>query len=147
MLFSHVKISSFCAKAHLVYHWCLYNKLCSWNNKGNIHVIYFFSFSLSENYVLVYAGNGIWTKPLKWWIAYLEALGNRIRKIQNSKTLMLLDRMFRLHGFVSCSPESCKVSVISINCSHFSLQDMYLIKAHTVFIQMSAQPRIRAHLA
>ena len=27
MLFSHVKISSFCAKAHLVFHWCLYNKV------------------------------------------------------------------------------------------------------------------------
>ena len=27
MLFSHVKISSFCAKAHLVFHWCLYNKM------------------------------------------------------------------------------------------------------------------------
>ena len=26
MLFSHVKISSFCAKGHLVFHWCLYNK-------------------------------------------------------------------------------------------------------------------------
>ena len=27
MLFSHVKISSFCTKAHLVFHWCLYNKV------------------------------------------------------------------------------------------------------------------------
>ena len=27
MLFSQVKISSFCAKAHLVFHWCFYNKL------------------------------------------------------------------------------------------------------------------------
>ena len=26
MLFSHVKISSFRAKAHLVFHWCLHNK-------------------------------------------------------------------------------------------------------------------------
>ena len=26
MLFSHVKISSFRTKAHLVFHWCLYNK-------------------------------------------------------------------------------------------------------------------------
>ena len=26
MIFSHVKISSFHAKAHLVFHWCLYNK-------------------------------------------------------------------------------------------------------------------------
>ena len=26
MLFSGVKISCFCTKAHLVYHWCLYNK-------------------------------------------------------------------------------------------------------------------------
>ena len=28
MIFSHVKISSFRAKAHLVFHWCLYNKSC-----------------------------------------------------------------------------------------------------------------------
>ena len=27
MLFSHVKIPSFRAKAHLVFHWCLYNKI------------------------------------------------------------------------------------------------------------------------
>ena len=27
MLFSHVKISSCCAKAHLVFHWCFYNKM------------------------------------------------------------------------------------------------------------------------
>ena len=26
MLFSHVKISSFRVKAHLVFHWCLYNE-------------------------------------------------------------------------------------------------------------------------
>ena len=28
MLFSHVKIPSFRAKAHLVFHWCLYNNKC-----------------------------------------------------------------------------------------------------------------------
>ena len=28
MLFSHVEISCFLTKAHLVFHWCLYNKLC-----------------------------------------------------------------------------------------------------------------------
>ena len=27
MIFSHVKISGFRAKAHLVFHWCLYNKI------------------------------------------------------------------------------------------------------------------------
>ena len=27
LLFSHVKVSCFCAKAHLVFHWCLYNKV------------------------------------------------------------------------------------------------------------------------
>ena len=27
MLFSRVKISCFCTKAHLVFHWCLYNKM------------------------------------------------------------------------------------------------------------------------
>ena len=26
VIFSHVKISSFRAKAHMVFHWCLYNK-------------------------------------------------------------------------------------------------------------------------
>ena len=26
VILSHVKISSFCAKAHLIFHWCLYNK-------------------------------------------------------------------------------------------------------------------------
>ena len=41
--------------------------------------------------------------------------------------------LFELYGFVSCSPESCKVSVISINCSQFSLQD--LIKAHILCMQ------------
>ena len=58
---------------------------------------------------------------------------------------MLLDRMCRLYGSLSCSPESCKVSVILINCSQFSLQDMYLIKTHTVFIQMSTQSQISTH--
>ena len=27
MVFSHVKVSRFCAKAHLVFYWCLYNKV------------------------------------------------------------------------------------------------------------------------
>ena len=27
VIFSHVKISSFRVKAHLVFHWCLYNKI------------------------------------------------------------------------------------------------------------------------
>ena len=27
VIFSHVKISCFCAKAHLVFHWYLYNKI------------------------------------------------------------------------------------------------------------------------
>ena len=39
--------------------------------------------------------------------------------------------LFKLYGFVSCSPESCKVSVILINCSQFSLQDM--IKAQLFY--------------
>ena len=52
MLFSHVKISSFCAKAHLVFHWCLYNKiilimlgqdwcysLFSWETKVNFGIL------------------------------------------------------------------------------------------------------------
>ena len=28
VIFSNVKISSFCAKAHLVFHWCLSDKRC-----------------------------------------------------------------------------------------------------------------------
>ena len=43
--------------------------------------------------------------------------------------------LFELYGFVSRSPESCKVSIISINCSQFSLQD--LIKAHILCIQQA----------
>ena len=31
MLFSHVNISSFRAKAHLVFHWCLYNNKSQWS--------------------------------------------------------------------------------------------------------------------
>ena len=27
VIFSHVKTTCFCAKAHLVFHWCLYNKM------------------------------------------------------------------------------------------------------------------------
>ena len=34
MLFSHVKISSFRAKAHLVFHWCLCNKI-GWPGKDD----------------------------------------------------------------------------------------------------------------
>ena len=33
MLFSHVKISSFRAKAHLVFHWCLSNNIYLMDNK------------------------------------------------------------------------------------------------------------------
>ena len=34
LLFSRVKISSFCAKARLVFHlnWCLYNKISYWSS-------------------------------------------------------------------------------------------------------------------
>ena len=31
MLFSRLKISCFRATAHLVFHWCLYNKVCYFN--------------------------------------------------------------------------------------------------------------------
>ena len=36
MLFSHVKISSFRAKAHLVFHWCLYNNKLSYPTLATI---------------------------------------------------------------------------------------------------------------
>ena len=39
MLFSHVKISSFRAKAHLVFHWCLYNNN---NNNNNYNYYYYY---------------------------------------------------------------------------------------------------------
>ena len=38
MIFSHVKIFSFSAKAHLVFHWCLYNKSISLNGYGKRNV-------------------------------------------------------------------------------------------------------------
>ena len=37
MLFSHVKISSFHAKAHLVFHWCLYNNISLFYDDLCIH--------------------------------------------------------------------------------------------------------------
>ena len=37
MLFSRVKISCFRAKAHLVFHWCLYNKLVYDLIRFNLH--------------------------------------------------------------------------------------------------------------
>ena len=44
MLFSHVKISCFRAKAHLVFHWYLYNKLCllrsSLGNTVLLHMLF-----------------------------------------------------------------------------------------------------------
>ena len=36
VIFSHVKISSFRAKAHLVFHWCLYDK----KNYGDLEECY-----------------------------------------------------------------------------------------------------------
>ena len=47
VLFSRVKIGSFHMKAHLVFHWCLYNKgkynLYSWRNCKNIQILFFVS--------------------------------------------------------------------------------------------------------
>ena len=37
MLFSHVKISSFHAKVHLVFHWCLYNNISLFYDDLFIH--------------------------------------------------------------------------------------------------------------
>ena len=37
MLFSHVKVSSFRAKAHLVFHWCLYNKVIYFSISRLLH--------------------------------------------------------------------------------------------------------------
>ena len=37
MLFSCVKISCFCMKAHLVFHWCLYNKKLYQTRKSMFH--------------------------------------------------------------------------------------------------------------
>ena len=49
MLFSHVKISGFRAKAHLIFHWCLYNKflllIVSLSCNFNRYAICFQSFS------------------------------------------------------------------------------------------------------
>ena len=38
VIFSHVKIFSFSAKAHLVFHWCFYNKSISLNGYGKRNV-------------------------------------------------------------------------------------------------------------
>ena len=44
MLFSHVKISSFRAKAHLVFHWCLYNNI--------FYFIYFSPFATKGGWMI-----------------------------------------------------------------------------------------------
>ena len=46
MLFSPVKISCFRAKAHLVFHWCLYNKIKFERNRnyGNQYPLLLISF-------------------------------------------------------------------------------------------------------
>ena len=49
MLFSPVKISCFRAKAHLVFHWCLYNKTCYFHVCEDI----MFSFTSSPGISLV----------------------------------------------------------------------------------------------
>ena len=46
MLFSHVKISSFRTKAHLVFHWCLYNKIIYFDI---IHSTYHYCYLNCEN--------------------------------------------------------------------------------------------------
>ena len=45
MLFSHVKISSFRAKAHLVFHWCLCNKY-NYISEKNPFVLLLFGWSI-----------------------------------------------------------------------------------------------------
>ena len=44
VIFSHVKISRFRAKAHLVFHWCLYNKDCFAPEKRGYRCINFWWF-------------------------------------------------------------------------------------------------------
>ena len=41
MIFSHVKISSFRVKAHLVFHWCLYNNITFLNEVESFVDCYF----------------------------------------------------------------------------------------------------------
>ena len=53
VIFSHVKITSFRAKAHLVFHWCLYNNnvyLQSYCLFSRFH-IYLFIFLQSQQYL------------------------------------------------------------------------------------------------
>ena len=56
MLFSHVKISCFRAKAHLVFHWCLYNKLWYVSLGAREVTVVIYSYStvtlLLQNYIL-----------------------------------------------------------------------------------------------
>ena len=49
MLFSHVKVSCFRAKAHLVFHWCLYNKTRTSSFVFLFLLFFFIGVSWSEN--------------------------------------------------------------------------------------------------
>ena len=49
MLFSHVKVSCFRAKAHLVFYWCLYNKTRSSSFVFLLLLSFFIGVSWSEN--------------------------------------------------------------------------------------------------
>ena len=56
VIFSHVKISSFRAKAHLVVHWCLYNKFVSREIRKETHHRLLKHIQKFANKIYVYKG-------------------------------------------------------------------------------------------
>ena len=81
MLFSHVRISCFCTKAHLAFHWCLYSKISyslPWKNAMllpvNTHWVHlwwkvsiFKKFPCSTNWHFTLCQNLIYVGPALIW--------------------------------------------------------------------------------
>ena len=57
MLFSHVKISSFRAKAHVVFHWCLYHEKKILSLTSELRFTGTFSEDLFPNFSLAKVGS------------------------------------------------------------------------------------------
>ena len=111
---------------------------CSWITKGDYSFLYTFQ-KIGLSWV--------WETKHFMGMVHLEAFGNiweqnkenviekhSMLTLKFNSMLIWKDMFFfQRHGFtriqltlpktkfVSCSPESCKICVISINCSHFSL--------------------------
>ena len=86
MLFSHVKITSFCAKAHLVFHWCLYNKSVTLFKPAGYFNFYWNSCvrpSQSTSNVFYVFDLGWW----RWWVPR-----------ESSSTWLFLSTCFTLYA-------------------------------------------------